>query len=56
MEGEDLVERHVKDAGDAEREFQRWEIFAVLDGKDGLAGDADTVGKLFLRHLASVEA
>lgn len=55
MEGEDLVQRNAEASGDPEGQFQRREILAVLDGKDGLAGDACAVGKLFLRHLARLE-
>ena len=46
------VERYPEDPGDLEGHLQGGRVAALLDGDDGLAGDADAVGQLGLRHLA----
>ena len=56
VEGENLVQRHAERPGDAEGKVKGRGVFAVLDGKDGLAGDTDAVGEVFLRHLACIKA
>ena len=51
-----LFERLAKDMRDAERYLKGRRIFALLDGGDGLARDADLVAEITLSHLASEEA
>lgn len=48
MEYEELVDRGLEGGGDAQREEERGVVIALLEGDDGLAGDADGVGKLLL--------
>jgi hypothetical protein len=48
---EALVERHTKDDGHLERSLEGRRILVLLDGNDGLSCDADSVGKVLLRHL-----
>ena len=51
-----LFERLAKDMRDAERYLQGRRIFALFDGGDGLACDADLVAEIALSHLAREEA
>src|SRR5690349_4821196 len=53
---EHVVEPYAEDVGDAEGHFERRRVAALLDGDDGLAGDADAVGQVGLGHLAVFEA
>src|SRR3546814_554794 len=53
---EHRFERLAEGAGDAEGDFERRRIFALLDRRDRLAGDADAVAEFALRHLAGQEA
>src|SRR3546814_19034007 len=49
---EHRFERLAEGAGDAEGDFERRRIFALLDRRDRLTGDADAVAEFDLRHLA----
>src|SRR5690349_5185556 len=48
--------RHAEHARDPERHLERGRVAALFDGDDGLAGHADLLGQLRLRHLAGMEA
>ena len=52
---EDVVERDAEHVGDLEGHLQRRRIPALLDGDDGLPGDADALGQFGLGHLAVLE-
>jgi hypothetical protein len=41
----------MKETRDFEGQINRWIIFPLLDGKDGLAGDPQLVGKSLLREV-----
>ena len=51
-----LAQGLLEDGGDLEREFERRRVLGRLDRVDGLARDANAIGKVPLGHLASVEA
>lgn len=53
---ENFFQRFLKHPCNAKRHLERWGVLAGFDGVDGLAGDADLVGKVLLRHFAVVEA
>ena len=55
LKGEDVFNAGVEHPGDAKGQFQRWKVLGVLDGNDGLAGDTDAVGQVFLRHFVMFE-
>ena len=55
MEGEDLIKADAKGAGDAEGQVKGRKVLAILDGKDGLSGDAHPVGQILLGHLLRVK-
>ena len=42
----------MEDPGDLEGHLERGRVFALLDGDDRLAGYADSIGQVCLRHLA----
>jgi hypothetical protein len=52
MEAKDLVQRAAQGSGDAEGDFERRGVFVGFNGVNGLAGDADLIGKLLLRESA----
>ena len=49
---EGLVERHVEHSRDLERHLEGWRVAPLLDGDDGLAGDADAICQVRLCHLS----
>jgi hypothetical protein len=49
---EHVVQRNLEDARDLEGHLEGGRVTALLDGDDGLAGDADAIGQLRLGHLA----
>lgn len=51
-----LFQRSAKCAGNAEGHFQRRRIFTLLYGCDCLAGNADGIAQIALRHFARKEA
>src|SRR4051794_21225906 len=51
-----FFESDAEHIGDTEGCLQRRRIFALLDRRDRLAGDADPLAQLRLGHLAGVEA
>src|SRR5262245_25200466 len=53
---EHLLERYAEHGGDPECRLQRGGILSLLDGVHGLAGDADPLRQLLLRHLVMREA
>src|SRR4029453_15630946 len=52
---EHLLEGDGEHPGDLEGDLQRRRVLALLDGVEGLAGDADAVGQLALGHLVAGE-
>jgi hypothetical protein len=56
VEGKDLVKADTEGAGDAEGKFKCRKVLAIFDGKKGLAGDPDLIGKVLLGHLSGIEA
>src|SRR5215217_5737479 len=52
---EDVADFHPEHLGDAEGRFEGRRVLVLLDGRDSLAGHADPVGQLLLRHLIVVE-
>ncbi len=51
-----LLQFCAEGAGDAEGGVQGGGVAALLDGDDGLAGEADQIGELLLGHFAVLEA
>lgn len=49
----DLVERNTEGACDPKSRLEGGRIATLFDGDNSLAGHADGLGELFLRHLVS---
>jgi hypothetical protein len=53
---EDLLDGPGEEAGQRDRQRQRWGVAAGLDGVDGLAGDAHRLGELALGQAVAVKS
>jgi hypothetical protein len=51
IEAEDLLDRHVEEFCDPERDLDGWVVLIAFDGVDRPAGDPEEFGQLFLGHV-----
>ena len=47
-----VIQADTESAGYLEGHLEGWRVFALLDGDDRLAGGANSIGEIRLRHLA----